>query len=913
MVDPLTGRALVTSEPTGEVVQRSSLLPIGRDASGRLVPAVPGFIADAPQAIASAVTLPRDAWRGDVETMPSRMSRQEGERVADLAGLAMTGSLPFKAPKGALRSFGGAAEQSADDIFGSLEAGLAAATKDMVPEVTPRSFVDPAAKSWDLYHGTASPVDFARFRTDLPQEMRPNTVGSNQGQAVFFSPSADEASHYALGRRATGQGVEAGPRTIPVTVDPGKTGVLDMVELAQQPDFADRVYAAAVASHGNPTDPSQLRSIRNVVDLVHKGQLDQIASAKAFNEQYGHLGVSEMPTYNYMGGGTDVAVQMAREQGLDTAIIRGLHESNGGDQVITLTPGRVRSRLSGDLLYSGGPSGAAVGAAALSAPSDAQASPFPSQGAARMAAAPFSFGRPNFGGPSDEEMARALAMAQSGMATGFSGSPTMGLPQQPAPMSARPFSFGQMPAPLDAMAQASPMAPDPRMVPLPPMRPGADELTAAAQRGPSGGGVRVGSVSAREQQQGSGPSTLAVRPVASDMPAQGAHPIMAQGAGVPQAGAAAAGEGPGLFERVLSGLGRPGVTNLLSGISQGLLTQPNFAQGIGVGLAQAQKLDATSAATRLADAEYGLKARKLVQEQQGVNQTKALLRSRGYSDADADGIMASYAAGNATALNAAMSNAFPKNPEAPSGYRLDLATGRASFIPGGPQDPATIAQAKAAEASAKSPDDFSLSPGQTRYSGSGQPIASARSDKPEHFDTESKLRAEFSKGLGSFADVHDGYGRVIAATQEREKNPAAISPASDMSLVFGFMKMLDPTSVVREGEYATAKNAAGIPDQFRNAYNKAIDGEFLNPQQRQDFVNQSAALYGKARSNADALAERYRGLAGQYGVDPERSVYLPAMPTAPQVSGGRARAQGDALGVGNSRDMGDGITVRRVR
>ena len=93
----------------------------------------------------------------------------------------------------------------------------------------------------------------------------------------------------------------------------------------------------------------------------------------------------------------------------------------------------------------------------------------------------------------------------------------------------------------------------------------------------------------------------------------------------------------------------------------------------------------------------------------------------------------------------------------------------------------------------------------------------APAKKPDGFDVETKLRGEFAKGLGGFQDVHDGYGRIIAATRQRETNPAAVSPASDMSLVFGFMKMLDPSSVVRETEYATAKNATGVPDQVRNA------------------------------------------------------------------------------------------------
>ena len=60
-----------------------------------------------------------------------------------------------------------------------------------------------------------------------------------------------------------------------------------------------------------------------------------------------------------------------------------------------------------------------------------------------------------------------------------------------------------------------------------------------------------------------------------------------------------------------------------------------------------------------------------------------------------------------------------------------------------------------------------------------------------------------------------------------------------ISLIFGFMKMLDPGSVVREGEFATAQNAASIPDRIRNAYNRALEGTRLNPQQREMFKSAS--------------------------------------------------------------------------
>ncbi len=64
---------------------------------------------------------------------------------------------------------------------------------------------------------------------------------------------------------------------------------------------------------------------------------------------------------------------------------------------------------------------------------------------------------------------------------------------------------------------------------------------------------------------------------------------------------------------------------------------------------------------------------------------------------------------------------------------------------------------------------------------------------------------------------------------------APVSAAGDITRVFSFMKLNDPNSTVREGEYATAQNAAGVPERIRAAYNKSLSGEVLTPQQRKDF------------------------------------------------------------------------------
>ena len=94
------------------------------------------------------------------------------------------------------------------------------------------------------------------------------------------------------------------------------------------------------------------------------------------------------------------------------------------------------------------------------------------------------------------------------------------------------------------------------------------------------------------------------------------------------------------------------------------------------------------------------------------------------------------------------------------------------------------------------------------------------------------------------------------------------TPASDMSMIFLFMKMLDPTSVVREGEYANAQNAASIPDQVRNQYNKAIKGTGLNPRQRQDFLSQAQSILLNAET-------AYQGVQSEYG-DYARSSNIPS-------------------------------------
>lgn len=133
------------------------------------------------------------------------------------------------------------------------------------------------------------------------------------------------------------------------------------------------------------------------------------------------------------------------------------------------------------------------------------------------------------------------------------------------------------------------------------------------------------------------------------------------------------------------------------------------------------------------------------------------------------------------------------------------------------------------------------------------------------FKGEDTLRDEFVKASGDFLKIRNAYGLVQAAA----KDPSA---GGDMALIFSFMRILDPNSVVREGEFATAQNAAGVPDRVVNLYNRLIKGERLNPTQRADFVNQAKKIYEEQQGQHQVLESTYRDLAKRSKLNPDNVV-----------------------------------------
>lgn len=107
-----------------------------------------------------------------------------------------------------------------------------------------------------------------------------------------------------------------------------------------------------------------------------------------------------------------------------------------------------------------------------------------------------------------------------------------------------------------------------------------------------------------------------------------------------------------------------------------------------------------------------------------------------------------------------------------------------------------------------------------------------------------------------------------------------VSAQDDLALIFAFMKVLDPTSVVREGEFANAQNTGGIAENVVNAYNKALNGERLTDRQRSEFFRTANGMMRDRQANYQEVVNRQRELASQYGLSPDR--VAPAQPVGQQ-------------------------------
>tara|TARA_R110002020_G_scaffold9522_3_gene37339 strand:+ start:1962 stop:4097 length:2136 start_codon:yes stop_codon:yes gene_type:complete len=130
---------------------------------------------------------------------------------------------------------------------------------------------------------------------------------------------------------------------------------------------------------------------------------------------------------------------------------------------------------------------------------------------------------------------------------------------------------------------------------------------------------------------------------------------------------------------------------------------------------------------------------------------------------------------------------------------------------------------------------------------------------------ENSLRSEYAKVNKNFIVQADSFTKIKTAA----KVP---SPAGDLSLIFNFMKMLDPQSTVRESEFQNAANAAPLLTRLGIDFDKIStvwEGRILTDPQRKDFLTKTLALYEAGLQQNKAFTNEFTRLAELYEVRPE--------------------------------------------
>jgi len=134
------------------------------------------------------------------------------------------------------------------------------------------------------------------------------------------------------------------------------------------------------------------------------------------------------------------------------------------------------------------------------------------------------------------------------------------------------------------------------------------------------------------------------------------------------------------------------------------------------------------------------------------------------------------------------------------------------------------------------------------------------------FDNITTLRKEFTgrKEVQDFTTVLP----QVASAMEIARNPKATG-ADDLNLIYAFGKVMDPGSVVREGELALASATGSWAQNLEGAISKLQSGERLPTEVRRNLV-ESMRRRGVELARSYNLQRRdYQGRAQRFGFKPE--------------------------------------------
>lgn len=197
-------------------------------------------------------------------------------------------------------------------------------------------------------------------------------------------------------------------------------------------------------------------------------------------------------------------------------------------------------------------------------------------------------------------------------------------------------------------------------------------------------------------------------------------------------------------------------------------------------------------------------------------------------------------------------------------YEGDDAALKAAYATG---NPALIKQAHAAALTRKPvTPDWAVNPKTGQYydknaaTAPSQPVMGDLPPDKDLIKHERELRQEFTKRVEPLRAVANNHKNLIASLGSN-------NGIGDVAATYGFVKSLDPTSVVRESEFGIAANAGGIVSRMENIIEKHKDGKFLPPEVKREMAQLSAQFAAIAQKTAESMRGDYQYNVGRYQMD----------------------------------------------
>lgn len=131
----------------------------------------------------------------------------------------------------------------------------------------------------------------------------------------------------------------------------------------------------------------------------------------------------------------------------------------------------------------------------------------------------------------------------------------------------------------------------------------------------------------------------------------------------------------------------------------------------------------------------------------------------------------------------------------------------------------------------------------------------------ETTQNESHAREQFNN-LQTVKDYRKSQAVFRSAVEAANTNTAA----ADLNLVYAFATMMDPGSVVREGEMGMVKATQNASDQVKAMVSAVTGGQRISPEARRALVDQMSIRFDSLKGQHDELANAYGGIAERSGM-----------------------------------------------